>query len=139
MRLQRTNNREKTDFWYKDLDNSKQGLVLGHARLYKRDYVTNYVTPKPMYGVDICIEFIDNEDSFEVLHLEWDGSSLYNFEFLRDWVENLIDTTDFNSKVQEIKEQKHEWDSDWTKRSEWTRKFWNIPKRNGITTFQREL
>ena len=134
MRLQRTENREN-GLWYKDLDNSKQGLVLGHARLYKRDYVTK----RPMYGVDISIDFIDNEDSFEVLHLEWDGSSLKNFEFLRDWVENLITTTDFNSKVQEIKEKKHEWDSDWTKRSEWTQKFWNIPISNGMFTFQREL
>ena len=108
MRLERTKNKNHGE-WFRDLDKSTTGAVLHHSKLYFRDYPTK----KPVYGIDICIDFIDNNEQFEVLHVEWDGNRVQDFINLKNWFENLVETVDFNVKAKEISKIKDQWHENW--------------------------
>ena len=86
---------------------------------------------KPKWGIDISIDYVDNSryNTMELFHYEWDSYDLKEVEKRKVFIENLLETVDWNDFAKEKIAKKDEWAHlDFVGQSEWTTKYLGLPK-----------
>lgn len=137
------------DTWFKDMDPKTSGPHLNHADIYFRHgfsgealdqlkekakenpLFNKFIKMRPKWGVDISVDYADNNHVFELMHFEWDG---FDFDIVNDMklhVEELVLSIDYEEKAKEMISRKDEWHHlGFFEQSDWKQKFWNLPKEN---------
>jgi len=86
---------------------------------------------KPKWGIDISIDYVNNSryNTMELFHYEWDSYDLDEVEKRKFFIENLLETVDWNDFAKEKIAKKAEWAHlDFVGQSEWTTKYLGLPK-----------
>ena len=74
-----------------------------HAKAYKLAHI------KPKWGIDISIDYADQDIAFEVLHYEWDSFDYDLVENKRIQLEALLCTVDWEHESKYLKSKKNKW------------------------------
>jgi len=116
---------QKND-WINQLD-TKEGVILNHSfMLYRRSYngeagyqmqkmvlrdprINRILKQTPRWGLDVSLEYIDNDTVFEIIHWEYDTGSYEEIEELRQKYEPLFLNTDWQDGAKEIFKRKDKW------------------------------
>lgn len=126
---------------------SKIGAHFNHCDLFERKgydsaakkQLLNYVeyNPllwkliklKPKYGIDVSVDYVDREGNvFEVFHFEWDSFDYTSVVEKKKLIEELVLTTNWDEKAQELLERKNEWyHLEFFEQSKWRTDFFNLP------------
>lgn len=127
--------------WYKDKDNSEEGLILDHTQLLtrwaysdearsnierasmKRPVLNKLLAIKPKWGIDFSLDYVTHDVCMEVFHIEKDATSYNEAVSIKEKAEEIIDNTDWESAIKDILKRKDEWynlcsddQSDWKAR-----------------------
>ena len=129
--------------WYRDNDSSESGLILDHTQILHRwayagaareaieraatvrPVLNKLLRIKPKWGIDFLIDYVTHEHCFEVFHIEQDAVTYNDAVDLKDRAEELIDSADWEGRIQEIIDRKSEWqDLCSDDQSDWKARFW---------------
>jgi len=129
--------------WYKDLDQSESGLILDHTQILHRwayagsareaveqaaktrPVLNKLLGIKPKWGIDFSIDYVTADYCFEVFHAEQDALSYEEAVELKSRAEDLIDSADWEGRIQEIIDRKDEWINLCSDdQSDWKARFW---------------
>jgi len=66
---------------------------------------------RPKYGVDISIEYVENDKITELLHIEIDSTNLNGIKQAKSKLEQTIPTLDFANKAKELMKLRSEWEN----------------------------
>jgi len=129
--------------WYTDSDNSEAGLTLDHTQILHRwayagearvaiekaaqyrPILNKLLRIKPKWGIDFSMDYVTQEHCFEVFHIEQDALTYSDALELKEKAEDLIDSTDWEGKIQEVLDRQSEWqDLCSDDQSDWKARFW---------------
>lgn len=84
---------------------------------------------KPKYGIDVSIDYVDNEGNvFEVFHFEWDSFEYEAVIEKKELIQDVILNTDWDMKAKELLDRKKEWYYlEFFEQSKWKTDFFNLP------------
>lgn len=128
-------------------DNIKTGPHINHSDLFERkayseaalEQLKHYantnnllwkiVKMKPKYGIDISIDFVDNEGNvFEVFHYEWDSFEFEPIQERKAEIELFVVNQDWDLQAKKLLKRKNEWfNLDFFEQSKWRTDFYNLP------------
>jgi hypothetical protein len=133
--------------WFETTTTS--GAHINHAYLFERKGYHGYALEQlghwaegnhlihkmtqliPKWGIDISIDYVDTSryNTMELFHYEWDSYDLDEVEKRKFFIENLLETVDWNDFAKEKIAKKAEWAHlDFVGQSEWTTKYLGLPK-----------
>jgi len=88
-------------------------------------YLKKYLLTKPKWGLDFALEYVDDDEYLEVLHIERDFSSLEQAKLTKRVLEKKIISTDWVAFVEELKSSKQEWQAlEGLDRNDWKAQKW---------------
>jgi len=134
--------------WFDEHRKPVEGAHLNHSLLFERKAYTgqaleqlNYwakklpiinkvIALRPKWGVDFSMDYADsNGNSFEVLHWEYDSFSYEEISHIKDSVELILNSIDWDFAAKQILKNKDEWHHlDFFQQSDWKCNFFGIPK-----------
>jgi hypothetical protein len=132
--------------WFKSSKTEIEGVHINHALLFERKgysglalnqlktwseelpLVHKLLKVRSKWGIDLSIDYVDRQGNvFEVFHYEWDD---FNFEAvlaMKDRIENLALTTDWEDAAKRLLQRKDEWSSlSFFEQSDWKCRFYGI-------------
>ena len=113
--------------WYKDQEDSEQGLVLDHCMLLtryaiggnarkqlhqaakERPILNKLLRIKPKWGLDFSLDYITQDVCMEVIHIEQDFDNIYQANKAKNYMENIIETTDWLQGAKDLLKIKDKW------------------------------
>lgn len=88
-----------------------------------------YLLVVPKWGIDFALEFYDNDNYIEVLHIEYDYQSFSLAQEAKLAFEQKILSTDWNDFVSSLKIKKDKWiNLKGFDQNNWKATFWGLPK-----------
>jgi len=114
-------------WWIIDDDPPSRGPVIDHSLINTRwayggkareqllDHVSDrpelrkLLMIEPKWGIDFSLDWIDDEEAFELFHIELDRFSFSAINHYRTSAEALILGMDWNAAGEEVKRRKDEW------------------------------
>ena len=132
--------------WFEPTDTDR-GVHINHADLYERKGYHGYALEQlnhwadgmpilykmskliPKWGIDISLDYVDNSGNlFELFHYEWDDHDLNTVLEVKQHIEQLLITTDWEHFAQNKIKHRDEWQHlDFVGQSEWTTQQLNLP------------
>ena len=136
--------------WMVDLDKSISGCHINHALLFERKgysgpalqqlkdwseklpLVNKLIHINPKWGIDLSIDYIDNNGNvFELFHYEWDSFDYEKVMQAKKEIEYLTSNTNWDEAALELIARKDEWISlPFFKQSDWKCAFYGIQSEN---------
>lgn len=133
--------------WFEQT-HSIEGAVLNHSVLFERKGYTGealnelrrwanelplihkVIALKPKWGLDFSMDWVDRKgNAFEVLHWEWDSFNYNEIEAVRQEVEPVLLSIDWQDAGLKILAQKDQWHHlDFFAQSDWKCEYFGIPK-----------
>ena len=127
--------------WINDIHDYEVGAVLDHCFMSQRweysgdvkEQLHKFKEQRPIlnkllgirkkWGIDFSIDFVDNNNCFELFHIEYDSFDFDNILMMKEKAENIIFNTDWYDAAKEVLRKKDEWlelssddQSDWKAR-----------------------
>jgi len=91
--------------------------------------LNKYLRLKPKWGLDFALEYYNNTDALEVLHIELDYNNYEQALKIKDLLENKILNTDWQDFVNSIKLKKDQWFSlPGMEQNDWKARHWGLKK-----------
>lgn len=125
-----------------------EGAVLNHSLLFERKgysgqaleqlqywakqlpIVNKVIAIRPKWGLDFSMDYVDREgNAFEVLHWEYDGFNYEEICAVKEEVEPVINSIDYNNAAKYLLQHKEEWHHlDFFAQSDWKCNYFGITK-----------
>jgi hypothetical protein len=105
-----------------------------------RDQIENYksknlrlgwlLTCAQKYGIDVDIDYCDENFALEVIHLEWDAPNLELIQYHKEQAEKLILNTDWVDAAHRIWALRDQWQNltGWYAQSHWKAKYFGLER-----------
>ena len=88
-----------------------------------------YINLKPKWGLDFALEYYDNEQVLEVLHIEFDFRNYYTALAMKENLEKKIADTDWEDFKNRLLEKRSTWQEiNGLDQNDWKAQFWGLPK-----------
>ena len=133
--------------WYTQ-GNKIEGAVLNHSSLFERKgyagdaleqlqhwakelpLVHKIIAIRPKWGLDFSMDYVDREgNSFEILHWEWDSFDYDEISAVKQAIEPVLSSIDWESAGQDLIKYKHDWHHlDFFAQSDWKCNYFGLPK-----------
>jgi hypothetical protein len=96
----------------------------------KLPLVNKVIALRPKWGLDFSMDYADREgNSFEVLHWEWDSFNYEEICAVKESVEPVLSSIDWQDAAQQILDHKQEWHHlDFFAQSRWKCQYFGIPE-----------
>ena len=106
-----------------------------HARMQLEDKKTKYpqlnkyLRLSKKWGLDFALEYYDDKEALEVLHIETDYSNYYEAAGAKQFFEKKILSTDWNDFVQSLIKDKAQWEGlQGMEQNDWKARHWGLLK-----------
>jgi hypothetical protein len=124
------------------------GAILNHSLLFERKAYTGaaleqlrqharrlplihkVIAMRPKWGLDFSMDWVDDDgNAFEVLHWEWDSFDLNEIQAVKQQVEPVLESIDWDDAGQQLLNQKHKWHHlEFFEQSDWKCDYFGISK-----------
>lgn len=125
-----------------------EGAVLNHSLLFERkgyagaalEQITHWakdlpliykvIAMRPKWGLDFSMDYVDRDSNvFEILHWEYDGFSYEEICAVKDEIEPVLSSIDYDSAAKDLIKYKDKWHHlDFFAQSDWKCRYFGIPK-----------
>jgi len=141
--------------WYVQTPRQMEGPVINHCYLFERkgydgkalEQLKSYakINPlfykviglRPKWGIDFSLDFVGTDklegsageaDVFEIFHYEWDSFTFEDVNQMKEKVEKVIESTDWNAAAKELLARRDEWQNlPFFEQSDWKCRFFGLP------------
>lgn len=114
--------------WYRDIEDSEEGLVLDHCMLMtryafagdarqqlqeaavKRPILHKLLNIRPKWGIDFSLDYVTHDVVMEVFHIEQDFIDIDEAQDAKQRLEKIIETTDWEQGAQDLIKRRSEWE-----------------------------
>lgn len=127
----------------------KTGYVLNHSMLLERkgydgaaleqlkkwcknnNLVNKLIKYRTKWGIDLSIDYVDEDNVFEVFHYEYDSFDFQKILEVKKKVEEIVLKTDFDNVATQFIERKDEWvNLPFFEQSNWRCRFYGLEDEN---------
>lgn len=125
-----------------------EGAVLNHSLLFERKayagaaleqlqhwakelpLLHKIIAMRPKWGLDFSMDYVDSAgNAFEVLHWEWDSFDYEEIAVIKQTIEPILLSIDWQDAAQQILKHKDQWHHlDFFAQSDWKCNYFNVPK-----------
>ena len=97
---------------------------------HKNPIAYKIINIKPKWGVDLSIDYVDDDGNcFEVLHFEYDVFDFNDANKIKEKVEQIVTSTDWDNAARVLWSRRDEWiNLNFFKMSDYKCKFFGLPK-----------
>jgi len=133
--------------WYTQF-NKSEGAHLNHSSLFERKgyqgealhqlqvwartipLLHKVIAIRPKWGLDFSMDYVDREgNTFEVLHWEWDSFDYEEIQKVREKIEPVLASIDWDHAAKQLLLYKDEWHHlDFFAQSDWKCNYFGIPR-----------
>jgi hypothetical protein len=134
--------------WLIEEQTPKEGAHLNHSLLFERKgytgaaleqlkywavdlpLVNKLIAMRPKWGLDFSMDYVDRAgNAFEVLHWEYDGFDHAEIEAVRQEIEPVLLSIDWQDAAKQILQRKNEWHHlDFFAQSDWKCNYFGVPR-----------
>lgn len=88
------------------------------------------LTSKKKWGLDVDIDYCDNDFALEIIHLEWDADNIDQIQEYKYKAENIILNTDWVDAAHKIWNLRNEWQDlkGWYAQAHWKAKYFGLER-----------
>ena len=108
------------------------GLALKELKMWARDLplIQKVIAIRPKWGLDFSMDYVDREgNAFEVLHWEWDSFNYDEIQAVKETIEPVLKSIDWQEAAQNILAKKAQWhDLDFFAQSAWKCHYFGVPE-----------
>lgn len=125
-----------------------EGAILNHSLLFERkgyqgnaleqlkEWANKYpilhklTAIRPKWGLDFSMDYVDRQgNSFEVLHWEYDGFSYEEIQAVKDVIQPILDSIDWDDAGKQLLDKKDQWHHlGFFEQSDWKCNYFGVPK-----------
>ena len=125
-----------------------EGAVLHHSYLFERKaydgaaltelqhwakalpLINKVIAMRPKWGLDFSMDYVDCKgNAFEILHWEWDSFNYEEICAVKEKIEPILMSINWNEAAQDLIKYKDNWHSlSFFEQSDWKCKYFGIPK-----------
>lgn len=88
-----------------------------------------YINLKSKWGLDFALEYYDDTEALEILHIEFDFRNYYQAVLMKQELEQKISSTDWADFKSRLINKKSCWENlQGLDQNDWKAKFWGLPK-----------